>query len=263
MTTPRAAVRRFVATGSDNYQYVLEHAGRALAVDPRGSAMVRELETTGLEPVGILVTHPHWDHVDGIPVMLEHWPDLPVYAHHDALPDLPNQARHEAVAEGDRIAFGDTAIEVSELPGHHPAHVGLLWQDLLLIGDVLFLAGCGNPNFGGDLEALTTTVLERLAGYDDDVVLAWGHDYAERNLAFALEVDPENPVLRSLAGEIAALASGGRDVPWRTLGEERSVNPFLRTNRPELYDSLVRAGYATGTDERAVFRALRTWRDAW
>ncbi len=65
----------------DNYIWTLnDEAGRCLIVDPGEAAPVlRTLAKNRWQPVAILLTHHHHDHVGGVPELLAHYPDLTVY----------------------------------------------------------------------------------------------------------------------------------------------------------------------------------------
>ena len=116
---------------------------------PKVLAMV---EKSGLQPVMILVTHGHYDHVRGIPGLLEKYPDLPIYIHEKELCEaeawskrfwLPHQgANQRTYAEGDTLALGTLTVKVMETPGHSAGSVVLLVEDFMLSGDTLFAGAC-------------------------------------------------------------------------------------------------------------------------
>src|SRR6478672_12004504 len=83
---------------TDNYIWTLaDGAGRAVVVDPGEAAPVLRAADAGLQPIAILLTHPHPDHIGGTAALLQRWPDLTVFAPHDDRIDLPCRR----VAEGD------------------------------------------------------------------------------------------------------------------------------------------------------------------
>lgn len=255
-----AEVERFMAPGTDNEQFLLHDGHRTLIVDPRSATGLRRLTRAGRIPVGVLLTHTHWDHIDGLPYVLEAHPEIPVYVHAAGIADLPPGARTVVVGEGARIPFGPGDVVVRETPGHHPAHVIFHWGDVLLVGDVLFCGGCGRP-FGPEHMAATgRAILDVVAPADDALRLAWGHDYAADNLAWAAMVEPGNVAIAGLAAEAAARAERGEMQPWRTLADERAVNPFLRTGEATVRDGLARSGRLSGTTPDEIFAALRRWR---
>ena len=68
----------------DNYIWCLhDEAGRAIVVDPGEAAPVFAAADAGLQPVAILLTHHHNDHVGGAAALLERF-DVPCVAPHDA-----------------------------------------------------------------------------------------------------------------------------------------------------------------------------------
>ena len=85
-----------------------------------------------------------------------------------------------------------------------------------------------------------------------------GHDYAETNLKFALELAPENKAAKKKLGEISE-----DKFPRSTLGEERTYNPFMRTSDPAIVDSLREEDPSLGSDPMAVFIKLRELRNIW
>ena len=254
----QVTVHRFRPPMGDNYQYILVHGDRGLVVDPFDEQkVIEECDALGVEPDGILLTHTHWDHVNGVQGFVRRFP-VPVYVHPAGRDDVPDGCEIKTIDEGDRIRFGNGEVMVFYAPGHHPAHVISHWADTLLVGDVLFLAGCGNPNFGGDLEELYETVWNRVRGLDPSLRLAWGHDYADKNLRFALEVDGNNEAVQALKNEVDALRKADKELPWRTLAEELEVNPFFRCDQPEVAAG---SGAGEGAEPGAVFSALRGKRD--
>ena len=223
-------MHRFRPLVGDNYQYILAVGGDAMVVDPFDETRCfAELDRLNLKPIGILITHTHWDHINGVQGFVQK-ADVPVYVHSLGVADLP-YARTVVLSDGDNIDFAGSQIGVRHLPGHHPAHVLYQWQGYAVVGDLLFLAGCGNPNFGGDVIQLFESIRKGFQSMNPETRLAWGHDYADKNLAFAVDVDPENEATPVLIEEIARLRASDQELPWRTLAEEMAINPFLRASQ--------------------------------
>lgn len=97
--------------------------------------------------------------------------------------------------------------------------------------------------------------LARLAALDGATRVYCGHEYTEKNLAFAASVEPHNPdIAHAIERARAQRAKGEPTVP-STLSDERAINPFLR------YDAeAVRARFQT-TDAASTFGAARAAKD--
>ena len=122
----------------DNYVWALATPdGRAIVVDPGQSAPVL---ASGLEPVAILLTHHHADHIGGTAHLLERW-NVPVHAPDDDRITV----RHAVVREGARVSVAEAGVEfeVMEVPGHTRSHVAFVGAGHLFCGDTLFSLGCG------------------------------------------------------------------------------------------------------------------------
>ena len=71
-----------VSAFSDNYIWLIcdNHQRYAAIVDPGDAApVIAVLEEKNIEPIAILITHHHGDHIGGISHLLQKYPQLPVY----------------------------------------------------------------------------------------------------------------------------------------------------------------------------------------
>ncbi|BDG06821.1 hydroxyacylglutathione hydrolase C-terminal domain-containing protein [Anaeromyxobacter oryzae] len=243
--------------GADNYTYLLAEGADAALVDPGDPDVALALAADhGVRPRWILHTHGHGDHTGGTAraaavlgaEVLGHDADAQWYA-----PDVDLAGR-------DALALGALAVRVHAAPGHTPGSVLLEWAGRLLTGDTLFWAGCGNCRHGGDPARLARTFLDVIAPLDGALEVHPGHDYAARNLPFALGLEPENAAARARLAEAEAARAAGREPPPSTLAGERAVNPFLRLDAPGVAAAITReAPAARGAAARFV--ALRALRD--
>ncbi|MFN3875148.1 MAG: MBL fold metallo-hydrolase [Flavobacteriales bacterium] len=209
------ATHRFTFNPFQENTWVVHHGREALLIDPGCWTADEEqelegwLEERGLEPVRLILTQAHIDHVLGcawaerryglLPEL--HLADLPL------LRAAPRQGqlygvRCEAPPEprrllepGQRIALGGHALEVLFVPGHAPGHIALHSPEgrFVIAGDVLFEGSIGRTDLpGGDFGTLVASIQERLFPLGDDVAVHCGHG------------------------------------PSTTIGRERRLNPFLR-----------------------------------
>lgn len=232
-----------------NFSYLITDTVNAhcWVIDPFDAAPFIDLiKKDSLSLQGILNTHQHFDHIRGNAGLQEVFqsPVIRIQGNSQLRLDQKNQLR------------------IIDSPGHTKDHQVFIWEEdsqdrALFAGDTLFNSGVGNCKNGGDPEILFETVQHLLASISDDVLLYPGHDYAEKNLKFALSVEPENRATRDELREILAADADHR--PTRTLGEERNYNPFFRLDSPELKKTID----GSDSSKRELFKTLRSLRDRW
>ena len=169
---------------------ILWNGEDALVLDPGQDAdfLLAFLSERNLRLRAILLTHGHFDHVNGIPGLLEKNPDVPVYAHPSDWvmfghpmnrnpPDYPGIGTPANLHDirdivKDFPAFG---FEVLETPGHTPGSVCVKTGTLLLSGDTLFAGSCGRTDFPGGSMADMRRSLASLAKLPPETEVVPGH----------------------------------------------------------------------------------------
>lgn len=241
---------------TDNYLYVLADGDDAALIDPGDpEAALVAAEELGVRPRWILHTHGHADHTGGSARLRERL-GAEVLGHSaDARLFTPDAD----LAGRDELRLGALRFRVHPTPGHTPGSVLLEWEGRLFTGDTLFGMGCGNCRHGGDPARLAQSFLGVIARLPAALEVHPGHDYAERNLPFALALEPDGAAAaRRLA--LAAAREAGREPEAVTLGEERATNPFLRLAAPGVASAVAREAPGARTDAER-FVALRAMRD--
>ena len=182
-----------VGTFGVNCAFV-ENEGKALIIDPGQEAarIIAALEKKGWEPEAILLTHGHFDHINGIPGLLERFPDLPVYvSEEDAkvmshpMNSLPPEYSPVTVPAKNlktdlhtsSLFTLNSSLTVISTPGHTPGGVCYFFpqEKLLLSGDTLFAGSIGRTDLpGGDMATLMRS-LDSLRSLPEDTVVIPGH----------------------------------------------------------------------------------------
>ena len=179
--------------------YILynEH-NKAIIIDP-GCYFSAEQETlknfitdTQLEPVRLLNTHCHLDHVFGNKWVHDTW-GLELYIHPGeeqmlklaplsgekwGLPFINYSGPLHFLNEGDAVLLGEDTLRVILAPGHSPASICFYCekQQLLIGGDVLFRESIGRSDLpGGNPQTLLKSIREQLFVLPDEVAVFPGH----------------------------------------------------------------------------------------
>jgi hydroxyacylglutathione hydrolase len=248
---------------SDNYAYLLiDSASREAGVVDCAEAppVLDEVARRGVVLRSVLATHHHFDHVGGNGGLLAKLPDLRVYGSADDAPRIPGIT--DRVRDGEPVRVGALQGRVILIPAHTSGHVAYWFPEehAVFTGDTLFAGGCGRL-FEGDAAQMMGS-LAKLAALPDDTRVYCGHEYTEKNLQFALTLEPGNPTLRSKMTAVQALRRAGKPTVPSTIAEEKATNPFLRTGSPELAASVrARLPEVPAGDAVALFAAVRSLKD--
>jgi hydroxyacylglutathione hydrolase len=245
-----------------NYFWLLQPSPterEAYILDPGDAAPVLAcLKEHQLKLAGIIITHHHWDHTDGIDELLAQYP-VPVYGPESArIPQVTTQ-----VKDGDHLRLPRLTLQVIGVPGHTLDHIAYLYTDnqtaQLFCGDSLFAGGCGRM-FEGQPEQMLGSLM-RLAALPEDTLIYCSHEYTVANLQFALKVEPDNQALQvRLQHEQQKRHQHISTLP-STIAVERRTNPFLRCHLPQVKEAAERHAGIPLTNDAAVFATIRRWKD--
>ncbi len=244
---------------SDNYAFLIHSAetGETALIDvPEAGPVLDALKARGWTLTDVLLTHHHWDHVDGLPDLLAALPAKPriwgAAADAHRLPPLTNP-----VKDGDRVTICAEEAVIIDVSGHTIGHIAFHFPNssFAFTGDSLMAMGCGRL-FEGSPETMWQSLC-KLAALPDETLICSGHEYTASNMRFAQTLDAANPDLILRASEIEKTRAAGKATVPSTLASERLTNPFLRATNPSLKAALGMAD----ADNAAVFAAIRALKD--
>ncbi|MCT8001442.1 hydroxyacylglutathione hydrolase [Sphingomonas sanguinis] len=214
---------------SDNYAWLLHHAGHTVALDPGEAAPVAAAATARGWTIGqIWLTHWHPDHVGGAEALRAHGATVAgPAAEADKIAGLDTR-----LAEGDRITIGGASATIWSVPGHTAGHIAFHFEDRAVIftGDTLFAMGCGRL-FEGTAEQMHGN-MRRFAALPGDTRVYCGHEYTLSNARFAAVAEPDNAAIAERLVEVTAMREQGEPTIPTTIALERATNPFLRSVDP-------------------------------
>ena len=144
---------------------VITHEDRCLIIDSgmdkdTGQNILKQVKKLGLTPTALLITHAHADHFGGAHYLVRQTglqvyassveasvmsgPILePLYLFGGAQP--PKELQHkfflakpcqvDVILEGNELSVDHIPLKVIPLPGHSPEQVGVVYDDILFVGD--------------------------------------------------------------------------------------------------------------------------------
>ena len=172
-------------TGCASYFFGCPSTGQFAVVDPHPDHIddyLADAERTGGEIGQVFDTHVHADHRSGARELAERaGAEL-------RLPEgAPVEFDFDPLADGERVEFGNTKVDVISTPGHVWEHASLLVTDearasdpwLVFTGDTLFVNSVGRPDLHGSEQELARelhrSLAERLMSLPDWIELYPGH----------------------------------------------------------------------------------------
>ena len=238
---------------------MLQSGHKALVVDPGDAQPVLDyLQAHALELEGILITHHHADHTGGVDLLRE---STGAAVFGPATETMPEPLRR--LRAGDSVGLMGLRFQVLDVPGHTAGHIAYVCDDvdglpLLFCGDTLFSGGCGRLFEGTPAQMLVS--LQQLAALPDDTRVCCAHEYTLSNLKFARMVDPTNISLERHQQHCLALRAKGLPTLPSSIGMERAINPFLRSDAPAVIASVTQFD-AQGVLSDGIFATLRRWKN--
>lgn len=240
----------------DNYAYLLHNAETketALVDIPDAAPIQAVLDQNGWTLTDILITHHHWDHIDGLPNLdTKNVRIIGATADAHRLPELS-----ESVSEESVLTVCGEPVQILDVSGHTIGHIAFYFPKTgaVFTADSLMAMGCGRL-FEGTPEMMLES-MEKFIPLPDTTLVYSGHEYTAHNAAFAKTVDPQNAALDQRIAEITASRDARMPTVPSTLGQERATNPFLRTD-----DSGIRAAiHMPDAKNVAVFAEIRERRN--
>jgi hydroxyacylglutathione hydrolase len=168
--------------GMNTYALICPHTGESVLFDPGDDADILEEMLAGSQPIAILLTHTHEDHVGALEEMRARLGGVPVMVHsgpHAGNFD-PRADRH--LADGDTVQVGKHQLRVRHAPGHCPdqmcfvlADDALAGEHRVIVGDTIFAGGPGKTWSPEGFAQTRQTLREVVLPWPDTTICYPGH----------------------------------------------------------------------------------------
>jgi glyoxylase-like metal-dependent hydrolase (beta-lactamase superfamily II) len=164
---------------------------RCFIIDPGAEAgkIIGLIESEKLDPLAVILTHGHADHVGAAGELLSHF-HIPLWIHEADEKLIRSQANREIAAmfaislppaaqrllvDGETIGADDLTLTVIHSPGHTPGSILLQSADLLFTGDTLFQGDVGRTDLpGGNADQLQCS-LTKIKEFPTTTIILPGH----------------------------------------------------------------------------------------
>lgn len=139
----------------------------------------------------LILTHGHYDHIDGTENFFKKFPVL-FYLNKKDLPMLLNPLKNGSLVFGpsvvlikqqpifcgdnDKISFGKNKLQIIETPGHTPGSISVKLGNWLFSGDVIFYHSVGRTDFPfSDTEQLRQSIKRKIFTLEPQTIIYPGH----------------------------------------------------------------------------------------
>lgn len=157
--------------------------------------LIKFLEEHQLNPVAVVLTHGHIDHIAGVSALRGRFPDIKVYIHKLDAEMLRETASNVSARIGRQpstldiigtdfliekasiIKQAGIKLQVLHTPGHTPGGICLYskGEGIVFTDDTLFANGVGRTDLGGNMEQLIKSIKEELFILPDETAVYPGH----------------------------------------------------------------------------------------
>ena len=182
----------------ENTYILFDETNDCVIIDPgmydsdEQNKFYRFIKDNNLNPVLLLNTHCHYDHVFGNKFVFDNWSLKPQFHKGEliVLQSIPGYVpqmglKYELspepevfLPESGSVSFGSSVLELIFAPGHSPAHLCFYSRadNFLIGGDVLFYNSIGRTDLpGGNHSQLINSIRQNLFILPDDCEVFPGH----------------------------------------------------------------------------------------
>lgn len=160
----------------NTFVLVCPSTSESVLIDPGAEPDTLMEMIAGSEPIAILLTHTHPDHVGALDEMLDRL-GVPLMAHAGPHFDGLKLDKQRLLEHGDAVDVGNHRLRVYYTPGHTQDQICFVLEDdnRIIVGDTIFEGGPGKTWSPSGFETTLNTLSEVVLSWPDDSICYPGH----------------------------------------------------------------------------------------
>lgn len=167
--------------GMNTYVLACPDTGQSVLIDPGAEPDTLEEMLADTEPIAILLTHTHGDHVGALDEMRQRL-DVPLVAHPGPhAGGIPLDA-DQWLTDGDTFDVGRHTLRVYHTPGHIGDQICFAIENdpRIIVGDTIFAGGPGKTWSAAQFQTTLETLRDVVLQWPDETICYPGHGPAFR-----------------------------------------------------------------------------------
>jgi hydroxyacylglutathione hydrolase len=178
MSTPTLELRaRSVGPWPMNtYALVCPDTRQSVLIDPGADSDTLMEMLAGTQPIAILLTHTHPDHVGALQEMRERL-QVPLLTHPGPHFQGMALATDQTIADGEIISVGRQTLKAHYAPGHIDDMIcfAVVGGTDIIVGDTVFAGGPGNTRSSAAFQTTLRTLRDVVLSWPDESICHAGH----------------------------------------------------------------------------------------
>ncbi len=165
----------------NSYALICQHTRQSVLFDPGADPDTLEQMLVGTNPMAIVLTHTHPDHIGALSEMKRRL-RVPVWGHGGPHFDHANIQIDHSFANGERFFVGTHYVIARYAPGHIGDMICYIVNNapIAIVGDTIFAGGPGKTWSADDFKTTLHTLKNVILPLNDDTICYPGHGSAFR-----------------------------------------------------------------------------------